>query len=212
MHLAKTDPSQIKLGDVIDKLKNGNLVIGENLDIKINPLALPSDIPDRVRDLTELEYMRIDGALYSSLLEHTEKAQEAQDNFVLNKELLNLSNLLSEQLNKGLPEDENMNSPIFNKLLQSAFMALDDRESYGSFDPIEIKKGKQQIIQLFLERKYKSDLLKNKDKAIENAQKGFYKWTGNLNIQGVYPEKKGDVVTIGLAPKYYMNDALTKKV
>ena len=211
MHLAKTDPSQIKLGDVIDKLKNGNLVIGENLDIKINPLALPSDIPDRVRELTELEYMRIDGALYSSLLEHTEKAQEAQDNFVLNKELLNLSNLLSEQLNKGLPEDENMNSPIFNKLLQSAFMALDDRESYGSFDPIEIKKGKQQIIQLFLERKYKSDLLKNKDKAIENAQKGFYKWTGNLNIQGVYPEKKGDVVTIGLAPKYYMNDALTKK-
>ena len=208
LHLVNTDPSQIKLGEVIDKLKNGNLKIGSNLDIDINPLKLPDDINDRVKGLIDVEYMRIDGGLYSSLLAETEKAQSKQDNAVLNKEVENLGSILRGVLLEDHPENEKINSGIFTELLNSAFISLDDRESYGTFDKFEIEAGKQKIVQEFLKTKYFSDFKKDRDGTLVKASQGYYQWSGSLGKLGVPPSEDNTSTTIHLSTDIYHNEAL----
>lgn len=212
LHLAKTDPSQIKLGEVLDKLKNRQLKIGENLDIDISPLELPDDINERVKGLIDVEYLRMDGALYNSVLEETEKAQTAQDNIVLNKELTNLGEALTSVLAEGHPENEKIDSGIFNQLLESAFITLDDRESYGSFDKNEIALGKERVVQQFLKQKFHHDLRKDRDGTIEKAGNGYYKWTGSFGKLGVPPSKDNTSTTISMSPDLYHNEFMSFQI
>jgi hypothetical protein len=204
LHLADSDPEDIKLGNVVSKVQNGEFFIGKDKNIAINPLKIPDETNDNVRSMVASEYMRIDGGLMNQLLGLVDEAQTIQDTKVLAGEVANMSVLFNQIFNDANPENDDMNEGKVTQVLQAGFLALDDREGNGTFTRYEIEEGKRSLVKHALRLKYLHDKNQDRDGTIKKANLQEYKWSGRLDVRGKNPEDTS--VTIHLEPNVYEND------
>jgi len=177
---------------------------------------MPDDINDNVRSLIETEWIRLEGALFKSLLTQSDRAQQLQDDNVFRQEERNLNVMVQGILannntvlgNKRLGSDNEEEefstlSHFFeknlNSILNSHFVIADDRLNYGSASLISINNKKRLFVENTLKQIYQHDKNLNRNTAIESAHNGNYFWKGKL---GEY----GEEITIHLSPNHYSED------
>jgi len=201
-HLRFTDPEEIGLATTVYKLRQTDpegrtsFNIGKNLDINISPMPLPDDVSDKVLEIIEEPFVRMDTDLLRTIVSEVNGAQTAQDLNYLTREQRNFRS----KIRKGFASSkyESHTGLQFAKVHLEEMIAgiMERSEQGGTLDAYEIETEIDKSVQAMLQEWYNHDVFNpkiRKDTVIANAEDEVYKYEIG---------KK----TFILSPNYYQTD------